>query len=218
MIVDLYEVPTEKQLKQFLVADSNSIVSIRQKVDIALGSNTANVDNMSVAYTVYTSVTAAGPSVGPDQSLMVNYVAISNGTTVFDDLDIDLKVRKEGIRQQALCSIRAGVVDAIIHYGITVVDREADRDILVFCNGAFTGIDEPHSLPAIQAINRVLHQAEFDCAVMPYSSLRLSKDDEGNDLIPKLEAFEAFLEQQNEDKEDRQLDVSDRSSNTEPNS
>lgn len=173
MIVDLYSVPSEKNILRYL-GECGTTVSVRQSVEESGSNHRSEV-------IIFTSTTKYFERLSENLSLLGNYVT-SVRTNPFEiDSTMDA------------CTVMGPVesmTSSVEHYVISVLDEKADKDIAIFCNGAFVALEDSLSISVIRAINNYLNKCEVDKALQRYQSMSNLKTKEGEPLLPTIEAFE----------------------------
>ena len=197
MITDLYTVPRESVLIDFVQSDfhsdGKSIISEREYVD-----------KQPSCAKYYLSITKMHGSVKGDVNtfcLVSNYVVCQKFSTKesesFDQLS-------EERQEEIVAYLRNNAFNKkhvrLLFYNITLLEESEGKtkDHCIFCNGAFVGINNHVSSTALQIINTCLSNAEIEKAKREYNLLKTMKDSRsGLDFIPKIELFDKEKENKN---------------------
>lgn len=205
MITDLYQVPKESDLMDFIFLDG-TIVSTRQKSE-QHGYKVMDLEDsegpQGRAFTIHTSITKVVATIAnplnteTNLNIIVNYVTkcVKEYSPFMWEKLIDSEASFESFKDIALHHSLAGTVfheiddSKIVHYNITAVeDCEPEPvDHCIFANGVFIGISNKLSLSVIEVINRFLFNKEKAKAVDMYTALRYAKDDNNLPLIPGID-------------------------------
>tara|TARA_B100000214_G_scaffold289489_1_gene219143 strand:- start:52852 stop:53454 length:603 start_codon:yes stop_codon:yes gene_type:complete len=182
MITDLYEVPDEVGIIDFLFL-TGEILSARQNQEV-------KPSGKVVTFSSITKIMGTIECNGAKQSVLLNYVTkVTHHRKGEDYINPIPNIYSENALTESLTGDFAGDWN-LSHYVISVTNEEEDTDTCIFCNSAFIGLEDKVSLHVIEMINRFLFEKERMNARKQYEALKFAKCSNGLGLIPKIESFE----------------------------